>query len=115
MASQVESATLNAEEILRSTGIVLPTLPRSWRVTDVQVFPTADSPAVAVSIVTSEGEQLSFFADRAETPAEARPLVARRAGDIIAYWEAGDMAYALTGRTAPRRIMTLAAQIAPTL
>ena len=113
MASQLESATLNAEEIRRTTGIILPGLPRNWRVTDVQLFPTPDSPAIAVSIVTPAGEQLSFFADRAETPAEGRPLFARRASDVIAYWEAGDMAYALTGRTAPHRIMTLAAQMAP--
>jgi hypothetical protein len=115
MASQVESATLNADEIRRSTGIILPALPRNWRVTDVQLFPTPDSPAIAVSIITPAGEQLSFFADRAETPAEARPLLARRASDIIAYWEAGDMAYALTGRTGPRRIMTLAAEITPSI
>lgn len=115
MASQVESATLNAGEIRRSTGIVLPTLPRTWRVTDVQLFPTADSPAIAVSIVTPAGEQLSFFADRAETPAEGRPLLARREGDLIAYWEAGDMAYALTGRAPANRILTLAAEITPAL
>ena len=115
MVSQVESATLNAEEIKRSTGIVLPRLPQNWRVTDVQLVPTPDSPAIAVSLVTPAGEPLSFFADRAETPAEARPLLARRAGDIIAYWEAGDMAYALTGPAAPRRIMTLAAEITPPL
>lgn len=113
MPSQIESAQLDADEIRRSTGIVLPPLPHSWRVTDVQLFPTADSPAIAMSIMTPAGEQLSFFADRAETPAETRPLLARRDGDIIAYWEVGDMAYALTGRAPAQRIMTLAAEIAP--
>lgn len=113
MASQVESATLNAAEIERSTGIILPALPPHWRVRDVQLFPTADSPAIAIALETAQGEHLSFFADRAETPAEARPLLARRAGDVITYWEAGDMAYALTGRAAPRRMMELAAAIAP--
>ena len=115
MASQVESATLNRAEIYRSTGIVLPPLPASWRVNDVQLFPTPDSPAIAVSITTPAGEQLSFFADRAETPAEGRPLLARRARNVIAYWEAGDMAYALTGQTGARRIMTLAAEISPSI
>lgn len=113
MPSQLESATLNASEIRRSTGIILPALPASWRIQDVQLYPTPDSPAVAVSITTPDGEQLSFFADRAETPAEARPLLARRADDVIAYWEAGDMAYALTGRANAKRIMALAAEIAP--
>lgn len=113
MASQVESATLNDAEIQRSTGIVLPRLPANWRVTDVQLFPTPDSPAIAIALVTEKGEHLSFFADRAETPAEGRPLIARRSSDMIAYWEAGDMAYALTGRADTRRIMALAARIAP--
>lgn len=111
MASQVESATLNSDEIRQSAGIVLPRLPRTWRVIDVQLFPTSDSPAIAMSVITPQGEQLSFFADRAETPAETRPLLARRGGDLVAYWEAGRMAYALTGRTDTRRIMTLAKEI----
>ncbi|WP_311268636.1 class I SAM-dependent methyltransferase [Sphingobium sp. WCS2017Hpa-17] len=112
MASQVESATLNPQEIEQSTGIVLPTLPVGWRVTDVQLFPTSDSPAIAMAIVTPQGEELSFFADRAETPAEATPLMARRQGDTVAYWEAGSMAYALTGQADARRVMQLAGEIA---
>ena len=113
MASQVESATLNPQEIETATGIVLPDLPRDWRVTDVQLFPTPDSPAIAMSLETPRGERLSFFADRAETPAEGKPLIERRAADVIAYWEAGNMAYALTGQAAPARIMELAGAIAP--
>jgi len=112
MASQIESAHLNAQEIERSTGIVLPALPAGWRVTDVQLFPTADSPAIAMSMVTPQGEELSFFADRAETPAEATPLMAQRQGDTVAYWEAGSMAYALTGQADARRVMQLAGEIA---
>jgi predicted O-methyltransferase YrrM len=113
MASQVESARLDSHEIERSTGIVLPALPAGWRVTDVQLFPTTDSPAIAMSVLTPQGEALSLFADRAETPAGATPLMARRAGDTIAYWEDGAMAYALTGAGEAQRIMQLAATIAP--
>ncbi|KFL45618.1 hypothetical protein IL54_1028 [Sphingobium sp. ba1] len=113
MASQIESATFDAQEIRRSTGIILPALPGDWRVTDVQLFPTTDSPAIAMTIVTPEQETLSLFADKAETPAEATPLVARRAGDVVAYWEVGTMAYALTGEGDTRRILHLAGTIAP--
>ncbi|WP_420143314.1 class I SAM-dependent methyltransferase [Sphingobium sp.] len=112
MASQVESVTLNPQEIERSTGIVLPAMPAGWRITDVQLFPTPDSPAIAMSMVTPQGEPLSFFADRAETPAEATPLMARRQGDTVAYWEAGTMAYALTGKADARRVMQLAGEMA---
>lgn len=113
MASQVESATLNPAEIQRSTGIVLPALPVGWRVTDVQLFPTADSPAIAISLRTTRGEQLSFFADRAETPADATPVMAWHEGKAVAYWEAGTMAYALTGQADAGRVMQLADEIAP--
>jgi len=92
MASQIESAIFDPQEIERSTGIVMPSLPDDWRVTDVQVFPTTDSPAIAMTIVTPREENLSLFADRAETPAEATPLVTRRAGEVVAYWEVGTMA-----------------------
>ncbi len=114
MPSQIESATLDAGEIRKAAGITLPALPPSWRVTDVQLFPTADdSPSIVIALTTPTGERLSLFADRAETPAEARPLLATRKGEVIAYWEAGEMAYALTGDAPANRIMALAAEVAP--
>ncbi|OAH46125.1 hypothetical protein AX777_10160 [Sphingobium yanoikuyae] len=113
MASQVESAKLDDAEIRRSTGIVLPQLPANWQVRDVQLFPTADSPAIAIALTTEKGEQLSLFADRAETPAEGQPLIAERRDGTVAYWEAGDMAYALTGKADTPRLMALAERIAP--
>ena len=66
-----------------------------------------------MTIVTPKDETLSLFADRAETPAEATPLVARRADEVVAYWEVGTMAYALTGRGDTRRVLQLAGTIAP--
>ena len=113
MPSQVESTRLDRDEIARSAGILLPTLPAGWRVTDVQLVPSSGSPAVAMSVVTPQGDRLSLFADRAETPAESRPLMARRAGETIAYWERGDMAYALTGHGDAGQVMRWAAAIAP--
>ncbi|MCP1468921.1 putative O-methyltransferase YrrM [Sphingobium sp. OAS761] len=113
MSSQLESVTFNRPEIEKATGIVLPALPRAWRIIDVQLFPSADGPAVAMALETDRHERLTLFADRAETPAGARPLLARQARDVIAYWEDGEMAYALTGQAEPRRILQLAGAIAP--
>lgn len=112
MISQIESTRIDAPEIARSTGITLPALPAGWTVRDVQLYPTADSPAVAVSLVTVRGERVSLFADRTETPAEAKPLLARRATDTIAYWERGDTAFALTGPLDSARALALAAIVA---
>ncbi|MDX3901743.1 MAG: class I SAM-dependent methyltransferase [Sphingobium sp.] len=112
MTSQIESTRVDAAEIALSTGIVLPTLPAGWQVRDVQLYPTADGPAVALSLATARGEQVSLFADRTDTPADAKPLLAKRADDSIAYWESGDTAFALTGSADPARLLALAALLA---
>jgi predicted O-methyltransferase YrrM len=112
MQSQIESPKLDRAEIARSTGIQLPAMPSGWTVRDVQLYPTSDGPAVAVSLRTRGGDLVSLFADRAETPAEAKPLIATRSGESIAYWEVGDIAFAVTGPVPPARALELAAQIA---
>lgn len=112
MASQLESPLLDMAEIKRATGMDLPALPAGWRVVDVQLYPADGSPAVAISLLTARGEAISFFADRAETPAESKPLIARRAEENIAYWEQGDLAFALTGALPSARALELAAQVA---
>lgn len=113
MRSQVESARLDRGEIERSAGLVLPQLPAGWRVTDVQLVPSPGSPAIVMSLTTPEGRPVSLFADRAETPAGATPLIARRGSDAVAYWEQGDMAYALSGAGDARQLLTWAAAVAP--
>lgn len=112
MASQVETPRLDREEILRSTGIRLPRLPANWRVRDVQLYPTGNGPSVAISLVTGHGEAVSLLAGRAETPAEGSPLVARRADEAVAYWEEGDLAFAVTGSVTSDRALRLAAMVA---
>lgn len=112
MQSQIESPKLDSSEIARSTGITLPKLPSGWQVRDVQLYPTQDGPAVAVSLLTSQGDPISLFADKAETPAEAKPLIATRSGESIAYWEVGEMAFAVTGAVPPARALQLATDLA---
>lgn len=112
MASQIESAHFDPVEIRRSTGLVLPALPQGWRITDVQLFPTSDSPAIAMTLTTPDGQRYSLFADRAETPAEGQPILASQDGEPTAYWEKGDMAYALTGQGAATQVLQSAQHIA---
>lgn len=112
MRSQIESPKIDAVEIGRSTGITLPVLPTGWHVRDVQIYPSSGAPAVAVSLTTPRGETVSLFADKAETPAEAIPMIANDAGENVAYWEVGDAAFALTGTLTPARTMELASAVA---
>jgi len=114
MSSQVESVMLDRAEIGRVAGLALPFLPADWRVVDVQLFPSDTGSALTVSLQTPDGEALALYATRAETPAEALPLLERREGRSLAYWEQGPMAYALSGEIAPAQVLELAAKLAGT-
>ncbi|TIX51805.1 class I SAM-dependent methyltransferase [Alteraurantiacibacter aquimixticola] len=112
MASQVETSHLDRTEIRRTTGIDLPALPPAWRVTDVQVYPSDLGTALALVAVTGDGQLVSLFATRAETPAEKLPLLEKRDRRSVAYWEVGPFAYALTGELSPDTVLSLAAEVA---
>lgn len=111
MVSQPESTALNRSEILQTTGLSLPGIPAGWRLTDVQVYPTDTAMAVSLVMRTDKGEVVSLFETKADTPASGHPLVENRQGRSIAYWEAGPVAYALTGELGPKRLLDLADRV----
>ena len=112
MASQVETPQLDRAELASATGIDLPPVPRGWMLRDVQVYPSDHGPAVALVMETGEGESVSLFATRAETPAERLPLLETREGRSLAYWENGPFAYALASELEAQRLLSLASQLA---
>lgn len=112
MRSQVENRLLDRIEISRSTGILLPAFPAGWQILDVQLYPAATGVAIDLVLLTERRERVSLFASRAETPAEADPLLAVRGATAIAFWEAGDIAFALSGPVAAARMLTLAQRLA---
>src|SRR3546814_14547587 len=75
----------------------MPKLPRDWRVRDVQILPSDEGLAVQVMVSNGQGEVMSLFAVRADMDAPVNPDVVSAGGDSIAYWQEGDLAYALTG------------------
>ena len=112
MHSQVETPQLDRQEIASATGIALPRVPAGWQLEDVQVYPSDLGVSVAMVMQTDAGETVSLFASRAETPAEALPLLDRREGRSLAYWEEGPFAYALTAELDADRVLSLAAGLA---
>jgi len=112
MQSQPESTLLDRTELESATGLMLPVLPASWRMKDVQVFPSDHGMAVAMVLVTPGDETVALFASRAETPAEKLPVLAHRANRSVAYWEDGPFAYALTGELPSARMLRLSAELA---
>lgn len=97
MPSQIEAPTLNAKEIQSSTSIDLPVLPADWQVTDVQLFPTEEGPALLVAVTAGDGQRMSLFALKSRSDAPKRPSAVREGPQSVAYWRRNDMSYALTG------------------
>ncbi|QRM57515.1 anti-sigma factor [Sinorhizobium sp. BG8] len=90
-----EEAVYDPAEVRSATGIVLPELPKSWKVVDVQIFPSAFGPSVELAVEPSKGERMSLFAVRPGTFA-VQQVLSRHADETqAAYWQIGEVAYAL--------------------
>jgi anti-sigma factor RsiW len=114
MTSQIESPNFDAAEIRQSTRISVPTLPGGWTITDVQVFPSDEGPAVQIMIDAGERRRISLFAVRADSTAPVSPTAVRHGATSVAFWKADGVSYALTGTDTPealdRSAESLAAQ-----
>jgi anti-sigma factor RsiW len=85
----------SAEDIRAATAIVMPELPQDWKVADVQIFPSEFGPSVEMAIRQADGKRFSLFAVRPGA-FEVRPvshLVLEKTE--AAYWQIGEVAYAL--------------------
>ncbi|EJT06106.1 anti-sigma factor [Rhizobium sp. CCGE 510] len=88
-------ATYSADDIRAATAIVMPELPKDWKVADVQIFPSEFGPSVEMAIEQSDGKRLSLFAVRPGA-FEVKPVshLALEKAEA-AYWQIGEVAYAL--------------------
>jgi anti-sigma factor RsiW len=112
MISQVETPRFDAHDVQRYTRIRVPVLPRGWSVTDVQIFPSDEGPALQIMIRTGDRKTVSIFAVRSAAQAPLEPVTVQRGDATVAYWRTGDMAYALTGAEAPAALMVAARDLA---
>ena len=111
MASQPQTAAYDPAEILSETGILLPSLPKEWRVLDAQVFPSRDGHSVEIAIDAGDLGRMSLFAARVPTFNVIAPTLARFDGATAAYWQTGPLAYALTGSGSDKTIERAAIQL----
>lgn len=95
MPSQHEVVNYDPADIRSATAIVLPDLPQNWKVVDVQVFPSAFGPSVELVVTPDKSERLSLFAVRPGSFNVQHVLKAEAEGLSAAYWQIGDVAYAL--------------------
>ena len=115
MSSQPEAPDYDADEIRAATAIVMPSLPKDWKVRDVQVYPSQFGPSVEMVVESKELGLISLFAVRPGTFDVVRPAVAP-SGDISsAYFQIGDVAYAIVARSDVRFLDRAAETLAKTL
>ncbi|MCS0502275.1 anti-sigma factor family protein [Ancylobacter mangrovi] len=114
MLSQT-GASYDPAEIRAATAIVMPELPTGWSVEDVQVFPSAFGPSVEMSVKTRDFGPVSLFAVR---PGSFDVVQARTVSseDLnAAYWQIGEVAYALVAQAPPRELDRTAERLARSL
>lgn len=115
MVSQPETPDFDPAEIRAATAIVLPALPGSWKVKDVQIFPSQFGSSVEMAIDSAEEGELSLFAVRPGTFAVVSPTVVTTADATSAYFQVGEMAYALVAKPGTEHLDRVAARLASSL
>lgn len=115
MASQPMTPNYDPEEIRTVTAIVMPRLPSEWEAKDVQVFPSRFGPSVELSAETSDLGPISLFAVRPGTFDVIKPKLAPEGNISAAYFQIGDVAYALVGNGDPKELGRAAEKLADSL
>lgn len=95
MHSQIQGTEYDPAELLARTELRLPPLPSGWTITDVQVYPSDYGPSVEVAIKTSEFGVISLFAAKPGRFLMMPPRTNYVQDTTTAYWQLGDVAYAL--------------------
>ncbi|WP_416355166.1 anti-sigma factor family protein [Aureimonas phyllosphaerae] len=116
MASQPETRRYDPAEILSATAIRLPKLPADWAVSDVQVFPSTHGPSVEVALKTLGQATVSLYAVRPGGFDVVDASLAPAGEADTAYWQIGEVAYALVSSGVDRdRLGQWAGELSRTL
>ncbi|MCO6048955.1 anti-sigma factor [Mesorhizobium sp. RP14(2022)] len=115
MHSQPVSQGYDPAEIRSATAITMPTLPADWRVRDVQVYPSRFGPSVELQAQSKSFGQLSLFAVRPGTFDVVKPTLVPGEGASAAYFQVGEVAYALVSHGDAQALDRAAAELARSL
>lgn len=115
MPSQSAGGTYDPEGIRAATAIVMPALPADWKVQDVEVFPSDFGPSVEASITTADGKRISLFAVRPGHFAVDAVKTTVLADTEAAWWQVGEVAYAVISGERGTGLMDKAEKLKSTL
>jgi len=115
MVSQPEIHDYNTADIRAATAIAMPPLPENWKVKDVQIYPSRFGPSVEVAVEAEKLGRLSLFAVRPGGFDVVKPTVVPGDDALSAYFQIGDVAYALVAKAEPKELERAAERLARTL
>lgn len=115
MASQPEAPEYDPDEIRTMTAIVMPDLPEDWQIKDVQIFPSTFGPSVELSAETEEFGPISLFAVRPGSFDVVRPTLSPGAEASAAFFQIGEVAYAVVAAGNVHELDRAAERLADTL
>ena len=115
MHSQPEVPSYDPAEIRTATAIVMPSLRGGWKVANVQIFPSTFGPSVEVAVRTEALGMVSLFAVRPGKFKMASVMLTHKDDFNAAYWQVGEVAYALVGRAGSRELDKVATRIAKSI
>lgn len=108
MSSLAPASRMAPGDIRTAIRIRLPVLPPHWRLIDVQVFPSDDGPSAQLLIDAGEAGELSLFSSRTAGDNRVQPVVVRRSGETLAFWEIGGQSFVLIGDLSRERLHAVA-------
>ncbi len=97
MSSRPKTPWMRPGDIRTAIRIRLPALPADWRLIDVQVFPSDEGPSAQLLIDAGEQGELSLFSSQTEGDDTFQPVVVRRDGESVAFWEIEGQSFVLIG------------------
>lgn len=101
MHSQRQATEFDSAELLARTEIKLPPLPSGWVITDVQVYPSEFGPSIEVAVDAGLLGAASIFAARPGRSQFVPPVTQHVEDTNTAYWQLGEVAYALVASAEP--------------
>jgi anti-sigma factor RsiW len=115
MISQPETSAYDPVEIRAATAIVMPGLSQDWRVLDVQIYPSKFGPSVEAVFNSEEFGMLSLYAVRPGDFDVVAPTMASPGEVTAAYFQVGEVAYALVAGPGAHDLDRAAARLADSL
>lgn len=115
MASQPVSAAYDPAEIRARTAIVMPPLPEGWTVKDVQIFPSRFGPSIELAADAEGLGPVSLFAVRPGSFDVVKPTLAPDSEATAAFFQVGEVAYAVVSAGDARTLERTAERLAKTL